>query len=217
MRVLIVANGMGRARRQLQLLARSADLVVAVDGGADIAARAGVDPHVLIGDMDSVTPATRAHLEAHGTDVREVPAEKDQTDSELALEMAARQGASEVWLAAALGGRVDHAVANLLLLFLARQLGVRLCLVDGRSEAYLAGGPFVLDARVGDLVSLIPLTPLVEGIKTVGLRYPLRDEPLVRGATRGISNVVVARPAGLEAVGAGDLLLVHTRQRRRAD
>jgi len=215
-RVLIVANGTGRSRRQLQLLARSADLVIAADGGADIAARAGVDPHVLIGDLDSVPPATRARLEAHGADICEVPTEKDQTDTELALEMAARRGASEVWLAAALGGRVDHAVANLMLLFLARELGVRLCLVDGRSEAYLVGGPFVLDARAGDLVSLIPLTPLVEGIKTVGLRYPLQDEPLVRGATRGISNVVVARPAGLAAVGAGDLLLVHTRKRLRA-
>jgi thiamine pyrophosphokinase len=215
-RVLIVANGTGRSRRQLQVLARSADLVIAADGGADIATRAGVDPHVLIGDMDSVTPATRARLEAHGTDVREVPPEKDQTDAELALEIAARRGASEVWLSAGLGGRVDHAAANLLLVFLARQLGVRLCLVDGRTEAYLVGGPFALDARVGDLVSLIPLSPLVEGIKTVGLRYPLRDEPLVRGATRGISNVVVAKPAGLAAVGAGDLLLVHTRQRLRA-
>jgi thiamine pyrophosphokinase len=188
-------------------------LVIAVDGGADIAARAGVDPDILIGDMDSVTPATRARLEARGTDVREVPAEKDQTDTELALEIAAQRGASEVWLAAALGGRVDHAVANLLLVFLARQLGVRLCLVDGLTEAYLVGGPFVLDARVGDLVSLIPLTPVVEGIKTIGLRYPLQDESLVRGTTRGVSNVVVATPAGLAAVGAGDLLLVHTRKR----
>ena len=75
---------------------------------------------------------------------------------------------------------------------------------------------FLRTARVGDLVSLIPLTPLVEGISTVGLRYPLRDEPLVRGATRGMSNVVVARPAGLAAVGAGDLLLVHTRKRLRS-
>lgn len=216
MRALIIANGTGRSRRQLQRLARSADLVIAADGGAEVAARAGVDPHILIGDMDSVTLATRARLEAHGTDVRAVPPEKDQTDAELALEIAAGRGASEVWLAAAWGGRVDHAVANLLLVFLARQLGVRLCLIDGRSEAYLTDGPFVVDARVGHLVSLIPLSPVVEGITTVGLRYPLRDESLVRGATRGISNVVVTSPAGLSAVGAGDLLLVHTRQRLRA-
>jgi thiamine pyrophosphokinase len=215
-RVLIVANGTGRYRRQLQLLARSADLVIAADGGADVAARAGVDPDVLIGDMDSVTPATRARLEARRADVREVPPEKDQTDAELALEIAAQRGASEVWLAAALGGRVDHAVANLLLVFLARQMGVRLSLIDGRTEACLVGGPVVLDARVGDIVSLIPLTPVVEGIKTVGLRYPLQNESLVRGATRGISNVVAATPAGLAAVGAGDLLLVHTRKRLRA-
>ncbi len=214
MRTLIIANGTGGARRQLQSLARSADLVIVVDGGAEIAARADVVPHLLVGDMDSVTPTTRARLATQGIDIHATSADKDQTDAELALEMAAGRGASEVWLAAALGGRVDHALANLLLPLLARRLGVRLRLIDGRTEAHLAEGPGVLDARVGDLVSLIPLSPVVEGITTVGLRYPLRDEPLVRGATRGISNQVVSAPAGLAGVGSGDLLLVHTRMAR---
>ncbi len=216
MRILIIANGTGRARRHLQSLARSADLVIAADGGAETAARAGVAPDLLVGDMDSVTPATRARLASRGIEIRATSADKDQTDTELALEIAAGRGASEVWLAAALGGRADHALANLLLPLLARRLGVRLRLIDGRTEAYLVEGPVVLDARVGDPVSLIPLSPLVEGIMTVGLRYPLSDEPLVGGATRGISNLVVSIPAGLSGVGPGDLLLVHTHQRTRA-
>ncbi len=216
MRILIIANGTRRARRQLQSLARSAALVIAADGGAEIAERAGVSPHLLIGDMDSVPAPTRDRLASLGIEIQATSPDKDQTDAELALEIAAARGASEVWLAAALGGRVDHTLANLLLPLLARRLGVRLRLVDGRTEAHLAEGPVVLNARVGDLVSLIPLSPAVEGITTVGLRYPLRDEPLVRGATRGISNVVVSTPAGLAGVGAGDLLLVHTRTPRRA-
>lgn len=216
MRILIIANGTGGARRQLQSLARSADLVIVADGGAEIAARAGVDPHLLVGDMDSVTPATRARLTSRGIEIHATSPDKDQTDAELALEIAAGRGASDVWLAAALGRRVDHAMANLLLPLLARRLGVRLRLIDGRTEAYLVEGPVVLDAGVGDLVSLIPLSPVVEGITTVGLRYPLGDMPLVRGATRGISNVVVSIPAGLAGVGSGDLLLVHTRMTRGA-
>jgi thiamine pyrophosphokinase len=215
-RALIIANGAGGARRQLQTLARSADLIIAADGGADIAARAGITPHLLVGDMDSVKPATRASLELRGTEIHVVPTDKDQTDAELAVEIAAGRGASEVWLVAALGGRVDHAAANLLLTLLARPLGVRLRLIDRRTEAYLVDSPLVLDASVGDLVSLIPLSPTVEGITTTGLRYPLWDEPLLRGTTRGISTIVVATPAGLSTVGAGDLLLVHTRVTARA-
>lgn len=213
MRALIIANGAGRARRQLRLLARSVDLIIAADGGAEAAARAGVRPHLLVGDMDSITPATRARLRRARVELHTVPVEKDLTDTELALGIARERGATNVTLAAAFGGRVDHAVANLFLLLLARGMGIRLTLVDGRTEARLAEGRTVLHGAVGDLVSLIPLSDAVENITTFGLQYPLTNERLVRGATRGMSNVIVEVPAGLGRVESGDLLVVHTRRR----
>lgn len=215
MRALIIANGRGGARRQLQALARSVDLIIAADGGAEAAVRAGLHPHALVGDMDSVTPATRARLGAAGTELRIVPREKDRTDAELALELAAGRGATEAWLAAGLGGRADHALANVFLVLRARELGVRMRLVDGPTQAYLVEGPLELDGDVGDLISLIPLSPSVAAITTFGLRYPLTNEPLMRGATRGMSNVIDAIPAGISRLEGGDLLLIHTRQRRR--
>ena len=213
MRALIIANGASRARGQLRLLARSAQLIIAADGGADAAARAGVRPHLLVGDMDSISRGARARLTRAGIEMRTVPAAKDLTDTELALQIARRRGATDVSLAAALGGRADHALANLLLLLLAHRMGVRLTLVDGRTEVRLADDRVALDGAVGDLVSLIPISEVVERVTTFGLQYPLADERLVRGETRGISNVITAVPAGLERPGSGDLLVVHRRRR----
>jgi thiamine pyrophosphokinase len=212
-RALIITNGAGGARGQLRLLARSVQLIVAADGGAEAAARAGVRPHLLVGDLDSIGAATRARLVRAGVEVRAVPAAKDLTDAELALGVARERGATDVTLTAALGGRVDHAIANLMLLVRAREMGIRLRLVAGRTEVRLAEQRTELDGAVGDLVSLIPLSETTDHITTFGLRYPLADERLLRGQTRGVSNVIAALPAGLEHRGPGDLLIVHTRRR----
>jgi len=212
-RALIIASGTSRARAQLRLLARSAQLIIAADGGADAAVGAGVRPHVLIGDMDSVRAGTLARFKRARVEVRTAPPDKDQTDTQLALEFARQRGATDVTLVGALGGRVDHAIANVLLLVLARGMGIRLTLVAGRTELRLADGRVQLDGAVGDLVSLIPLSEAAEHVTTFGLRYPLVGERLVRGETRGISNVITALPAGLDPLGSGDLLVVHTRRR----
>ncbi len=213
MRALIIASGTSRAHGQLRLLARSAQLIIAADGGADAAARAGVRPHVLIGDMDSVRAGTLARFKRARVEVLTAPPDKDQTDTQLALEFARQRGATDVTLAASLGGRADHALANLLLPLLAHRMGLRLTLVDGRTEVRLADGRVQLDGAVGDLVSLIPLSETVAHVTTFGLRYPLVGERLARGETRGISNVIAALPAGLDPLGSGDLLVVHTRRR----
>jgi thiamine pyrophosphokinase len=195
----------------LRQLAESSDLVIAADGGAEAAGSAGIVPHLLVGDMDSVTSEARTRLVAAGTESHIVPAAKDFSDTELALQLAVERGASDIGLAAGWGGRMDHAVANLCLLLRAKRQGVRMCLLDGDTEASLVGGRTSLAASRGDLVSLIPLSQVVEGITTHGLRYPLAGDSLIQGSTRGLSNEVISLPAEVEQAGSGDLLLIHTR------
>jgi thiamine pyrophosphokinase len=211
MRVLIVANGAAAPRRLLRRLAGAADLVIAADGGADVALMAGIVPAVLVGDMDSVSPATRERLAEVGVETVVLPVEKDVTDTEFALHLAIERGAQEVWLAAAWGGRMDHALGNVLLMLRARRQGARMRIVGHDSEAVLVGGRTALDAAAGDIVSLIPLSDVVEGVSTEGLKYALAGDSLTQGSTRGISNEVVSLPAAVEQAGPGDLLLVHTR------
>lgn len=210
---LIITQGPARGSRALRRLAGAAGLILAANGGARVARAAGVVPHLLIGDLDSLDAATARWAARRRIPRRTFPSAKDATDAELALRAAARRGAREVWVFGAMTGRMDQALAHLLLLLAARALRVRARLTDGRAIAALAAGITRIDGRAGDLVSLLPLSVEVRGIVTTGLRYPLRGGRLRRGSTRGVSNEIVHLPASVRA-GAGDLLVIHIPRRR---
>ncbi len=206
--VLIVTQAPARRRRALRRLAAGADLVLAADGGARVARAAGVVPRFIIGDLDSLDRDTARWAARRRIPRRPFAVAKDATDAELALREADRRGAREIWIFAALSGRMDQALANVLLLVTARSLGARARLTDGRAVAWLASQRTRIDGREGDLVSLLPLTPRVRGIVTKGLRYPLNGGTLRQGSTRGISNEIVSTPVSVR-VAEGDLLVIH--------
>jgi thiamine pyrophosphokinase len=169
-----------------------------------------LQPHLIIGDMDSLPGETQAALAERGCRFVIHPRAKDETDLELALTYAAEQGADEIIVLGALGGRLDHTLANILLLVLPQLLGIAVRIVDGNQEARLvkAGESACIEGTPGDLVSLLPLAAMVRGVSTDGLAWPLLDETLRLGFTRGVSNVMTSARARID-VGAGLLLVVH--------
>lgn len=203
---------------------RRADVVVAADGGALYALEMGRVPEVVVGDFDSVTEATlRAKAGAFGNSgmrVVRVPCAKDETDLELALDEAVRLGCGEVVLLGALGGRLDHALANLQLLSAAADCGVKAWVLDGDQQVYLlrgedrpgpwgeeSVGELELSGRPGQYVSLLPLTPVAGPVWTEGLKYPLVGEDLRFGRSRGVSNEFMGGRAAVR-LGRGALLVV---------
>jgi thiamine pyrophosphokinase len=191
----------------------SADWLVAVDGGADTLARMGVTPQMLVGDLDSISPQTRADLEAGGVEMVMLPEAKDETDTEAALRMVVERGADDIVVFGALGGpRLDHLVGNLLLLTSPWLADRRVRLVDNSHEAFLAHRRAVISGSVGDIVSLLPLTPEVQGVTTGGLLYVLSNATLHQATTRGVSNVMTG-PEARVTHGDGRLLIVHYRGR----
>ncbi len=194
------------------------ELIVVADGGGDrldLLDRLGVAaaPLILVGDMDSISPEARRTLEERGADVRVLPTAKNETDLECALKVALEQGADDVVVLAALGGpRLDHLLGTVVLLSASWLAGSRVRLVDGMHEVFLARGGVEVQGEPGDLVSLIPLTPLVKSVTTEGLRYVLRAEDLEQGSTRGISNELTGTQARVTH-GSGELLVVHHRPR----
>jgi len=172
-----------------------------------------------VGDGDSTTQAELEALEAAGARIDRVAVDKDESDTELALAAALDAGAVEVSIVGALGGpRIDHALANVSLLLhpglerraarLYDEAGARLSLLAGPDHRGLPGSR-VLEGRVGDLVSLIPLGESAHDVTTEGLRYPLRGEPLLLGRARGLSNVRIV-PAARVTLGSGRLLVIET-------
>ena len=161
MYAVIVASAPDLMIGPYQAHIRAADLLIAADGGALPLLRAGIVPHVAIGDMDSIGAAGLAELEAHGIVPQRFPREKDETDLELALLYAAAAGATTIDILGALGGRWDHTLANVALLALAelRERHVRL-LADGQT-LFLVRDAAVLEGQAGDTVSLLPILRLM--------------------------------------------------------
>ena len=193
----------------LASLAASANSLICADGGADAALAAGLRPDLVIGDLDSIGPATLESLRTRAVRFEEHPAAKDQTDLELALEHALRSRPSRITIAGGLGGgRFDHSLGNVLLLALPQLRGVDVRLVDARTEVLATWDTATIRGGQGEYLSLLPLTAQVEGITTAGLLYPLRDESLLQGHTRGVSNELTAAEATI-TVRAGCLLIAH--------
>jgi thiamine pyrophosphokinase len=210
MRAVVFVNGLVANYDDLRRWLREEDYLICADGGSRHCAALGLRPHVVVGDMDSAERAVLDTWAAAGTQLERHPAGKDQTDLELALERAIRDGASEILLLGALGGRLDQTLANLLILA-QRHWPATLRLAEGEQVAQilLDGEVMTLAGAVGDLVSVVPLSPVVTGITYVGLAYPLEHATLRLGSTRGISNVIASVPATI-AIEHGILLVIQS-------
>jgi thiamine pyrophosphokinase len=139
---------------------------------------------------------------------------KDATDAELAIERAMTAGARRITVIGALAGeRLDHELANLLLLTDRAWAGATddLRIVRGGTTARALHGPgrIEIEAGPGATVSLLPVGGDADGVRTDGLRFALAGEPLRLGRSRGLSNEVVAGGASVQ-LERGVLLVIET-------
>jgi thiamine pyrophosphokinase len=210
MHVIVFAAGTVQAGSAVTEALTQGELVIAADGGASTALALGYVPAFVVGDLDSLDRQTREELQGLGSRIVQAPAEKDETDTELAIEVALKQGANRITLLGTLGGsRFEHTIANLLLL--AAYPDTPIDLVDGNARGWLLRGPGAarITGKEGDLLSLFPLLASAEGVCTEGLYYPLSAETLRFGRPRGISNVFLGTEARVSLT-EGLLLIVHT-------
>ena len=182
--------------------------VVAADSGVEVALALGRRVDLVIGDFDSADPAAVEAAVASGAEVRRYPADKDQSDLELALHAARGSGAKRVVVVGGYGGRLDHFLANALLLASPAfaDLDIQALVGDARitvihREARLSGAP-------GDLVSLLAVGGPARRVRTAGLRFPLEGEDLLPGSTRGVSNEF-SEPVATVSLEHGALLAVQ--------
>jgi thiamine pyrophosphokinase len=210
LRAVIFANGNLNSPNKIRSQIRADDLVIAADGGARHCRELNLHPHLVIGDMDSISSAHLDDLRIQDTQLLIYPEDKDQTDLELALSYALEKGVNEVLLFGLLGGRLDLSLTNLLLLARDEWGEMSLIVKADPDIAYLMRDQdaIFIDGNPGDTISLIPLSECVTQVSTQGLRWQLDEVDLFQGNTLSVSNELLETSARIQ-VGVGKMMLVH--------
>ena len=214
MHTIIFVGGTLQAGKAVDRAIADADLILAADSGALTALRYGCTPAIIVGDFDSLT-LSEQELMKLGSQIVRAEVEKNETDTELAIQVALDRGAERITLLGGIGGeRFDHAMANILLLAGFERVPIRI--VDGPTTCWLVRGPgrTAIEGQPADLLSLFPLTGEALGVRTTDLYYPLSGETLYFGKPRGVSNVLISEHAEV-ALEDGLLLVIHTSKEER--
>jgi thiamine pyrophosphokinase len=217
-RIVIFANGELPDLDKARLLLRADDYIVCADGGMRHALALGLQPNLIIGDMDSAERDQLQKLKDEDIPIELFSHDKNETDLELAINHAVDLKPNQIMIVGALGGRLDQTLGNIALLSDTRHkpalsqvegsLDIRLD--DGVEEIFICRDRAQVHGKSGDLVSLIPWQGPVTDVQTENLKWPLRNETLFPDKTRGISNEMLGDTASV-SIGSGSLLVVHRR------
>ena len=197
MRAVIFVNGQFRSPEIARQFISPDDYLIAADGGACHALALGLIPHVVIGDLDSLPEETERRLKDSSAQFLRFEAYKDETDLELALRHALEKGANTIVLFAALGGRLDQSLGNIMLLTLPALKNIQVSIIDGNQRACVFREKVMITGSPGDVVSILPLAGDARGVKNEGFEWPLEHETLPLGTSRGISNVMLGERASI--------------------
>ena len=207
--VLILANGRWPKAGPSKNILNKANYIIAANGGWARASEYHIPVDLVVGDLDSLSTDAADALVTSGIETRAFPRIKDKTDLEIALDYALTLEPEKVVILGALGGRLDHTLANILLLEKVARTDVAIHIESGEESVFIVKERLSLDeVERGDLVSLLPISETVEGIQTKGLRFSLEHESLARSSSRGVSNEVSSVPAQIQ-IEKGFLLVIH--------
>lgn len=186
------------------------DLIIGADRGALFLIHNGLQPHLSLGDFDSVTDMEKEKIKQSSRHYLECDAMmKDLTDTEMAFEWAIQQNPREIIMYGALGTRFDHSLANVHLLWTGLQKGIACKIIDAYNEITLVDRKSKITKGRFSHVSLLPLSMEVRGITLEGFQYPLIKANLTIGQSLGVSNVLV-QEEGHIYVEQGQLLVIQS-------
>ncbi len=196
MKALLVLAGNPPPPELLRREAAGADLVVCADHGAAHCAAAGVAIDLVVGDLDSLDAALANDLRRQGVAFAVSPAQKDETDGQLALDTAIERGATALAVLGGTGGRIDHLLGNLQLILRAARRGVEATILDGTSTVRAVTGAVTIAGAPGRTVSLLPAGDGVAVRYLSGLQYgTVEPLPIPMDRPVGVSNRMTAPTA----------------------
>ena len=206
MKYLILSGGIPPKKDELAGHIKKADCVIGVDGAADVLYLYNIKPHILIGDFDTADPAHVKYFEESNVRVIKLPQEKNETDTEAAVNYAIDNNAGDILILGATGMRIDHTLANISMLVRAESSGVKCRIIDEYNEIMVSNKDFRLTGEIGQTISILPLTGEL-CVSATNLKYPLNDLNLRFGSARGVSNIMEKTYADLKITGGYALII----------
>ena len=167
--------------------------IYAVDGGFAHLEKIGVVPDMALGDFDSLGYVPKSRR------VIRFPVHKDKSDLELALERARNSRAHAVYIFGALGGRLDHTMANMQLFasFAEQEIEVTVVGTDCMLRILVGPDAFELPPYKKGIVSVFSANDEAYGVIERGMEYPLDDETLTNRTSLGLSNELTGEEAAV--------------------
>lgn len=175
---------------------------IGADIGAYILSKYEIEFDLALGDFDSVTPFELDKIKRYAKDILEYPEKKDRTDTFLAVEEALKRGYTDITIYGGLGRRMDHTIANLILL--------RLGDIKIISENEIM---YILDPNTYEInntfkyVSFFALED-VKGLTLHGFEYELENYDLSVDDPLCISN----KGKGTLSFTEGSILVIHQKE-----
>lgn len=188
-RAYIFFNGelLGSKDYYLELLKRDSGDIYCADGGANLLEELGILPMEIWGDFDSVSPEILDRYSESGVIIKKFPKDKDFTDGELILKYITEKAYDEIVVIGGLGGRKDHELTNLNLMFKFKNL----TFITEREEIFAIDRKREFIGEKGKTISFVPFSERVEGVTLKGFKYPLNNYTLYQGDTICMSNIAI--------------------------
>jgi thiamine pyrophosphokinase len=208
MKALIMANGEYGDSEWYRVRAQNYQLIICADGGANQAARLGIVPDMVIGDMDSIEEKYRLELKGVGAQFFPFSTDKDFTDTQLAMEIAEEKGIKSITIWGGTGNRIDHSIANIFSAIRSVNKGIHVQFESPTETIYYVKDQLSLEGNIGDIVSILALGERASGVSLTGFKYPLFKATLEANLPIGISNSMIETGALIE-VESGILAVFH--------
>ena len=187
---------------------KGGDLVIAADSGYENALALGARPSVLLGDLDSLrTPVSDIPEDIERITV---PAEKDETDTQLAVNIALSRGADELIIIGGLDGRLDHTLSNMAILEAMFDSKIPTVITNGQNRVRYIRSTSTLIARSRfKYLSLIAADETLKSVEVEGCKYPLKSARLSHKFQYAVSNEITGNCA-LVSVKKGGLYIIES-------
>lgn len=188
------------------------DLIICADGGANHIYKTDIVPHMIVGDLDSLNEETHRYFKEKKVVFHKFPARKDKTDTELAVDFALRKKPSEIILFGSTGTRLDHTLANIMLLYKLLKQDIKASIIDETNEIYIVEKHMLIAKEEDTFISFIPLFDKCSGVTLKGFKYPTDNMDFKLGSTMGISNEVIEDKARID-IESGVSLVIKSKDK----